>query len=179
MSQYISPQNWILFSIPILFFIGSFMHFIYQLSGKKIIVALFSPINESIWEHSKLSVFPILICWICYAILFPDSLANSLSIWLTGCLTSLISSIFIMLSLFYFYTQAFGIESLWIDIFIFFLSILFSQLLGLHIYQYATGLPVTVCILCFIIIIGIYFLFTFSPPKLPLFRDGPTGKFGI
>jgi hypothetical protein len=39
---------------------GVFLHFTFELSGKNYFVALFSPVNESIWEHLKLLFFPFL-----------------------------------------------------------------------------------------------------------------------
>lgn len=40
---------------------GSMLHFIYQLSGSNQIVALFSAVNESVWEHGKLFLLPLII----------------------------------------------------------------------------------------------------------------------
>ena len=40
---------------------GSFAHFVYGWSNQNHIAGLFTPINESIWEHMKLLFFPMLI----------------------------------------------------------------------------------------------------------------------
>lgn len=46
----LSPsEKWIILGIPIIFLIGSFMHFLYDLSGQNPIIGLFAPINESIF----------------------------------------------------------------------------------------------------------------------------------
>ena len=47
--------------IAFIVFLGSFLHFTYELSGFNQVVAAFSAVNESTWEHLKLSVFPALI----------------------------------------------------------------------------------------------------------------------
>lgn len=39
---------------------GSLTHFFYEWSGHNPIVGLFTPVNESIWEHMKLLFFPML-----------------------------------------------------------------------------------------------------------------------
>jgi len=39
--------------------VGSLLHFTYEWSGKSIIVGLFSPVNESVWEHLKLGYFSL------------------------------------------------------------------------------------------------------------------------
>ena len=40
---------------------GTLAHFLYDWTGNNHIVGLFTPINESIWEHMKLLFFPMLI----------------------------------------------------------------------------------------------------------------------
>ena len=40
---------------------GTLAHFLYDWTGSNHIVGLFTPINESIWEHMKLLFFPMLI----------------------------------------------------------------------------------------------------------------------
>lgn len=37
---------------------GSVSHFLYDWTGKNPVVGLFTPANESIWEHMKLLFFP-------------------------------------------------------------------------------------------------------------------------
>lgn len=40
---------------------GILLHFLYDFSGKVLIVGIFAPINESIWEHLKLGFYPIIL----------------------------------------------------------------------------------------------------------------------
>ena len=42
-------------------FLGVVLHFLYEFTGKSVWAGLFSPINESIWEHMKLAFFPLLV----------------------------------------------------------------------------------------------------------------------
>ncbi len=39
---------------------GTLAHFLYEWTGKNFIAGLFTPVNESIWEHMKLIFFPML-----------------------------------------------------------------------------------------------------------------------
>lgn len=41
--------------------LGTLFHFAYEWSGDNFIVGLFTPVNESTWEHMKLIFFPMLI----------------------------------------------------------------------------------------------------------------------
>ena len=60
------PEKWILLGIPVLFVIGSLMHFAFQLLWENPIVGLIAPVNESIWEHAKLLVWPMILWWVLY-----------------------------------------------------------------------------------------------------------------
>ena len=53
----------ILISIPFLFILGSLLHFAYDLSKQNKIVGTFTPVNESIFEHSKLLLYPLILFW--------------------------------------------------------------------------------------------------------------------
>ena len=48
---------------------GTLLHFVYEWSGESLLVGIFSPINESVWEHLKLLFFPMSV-WILLGILF-------------------------------------------------------------------------------------------------------------
>ena len=45
----------------VIFFAGSFLHFLYELSGFALIAAPFGSVNESTWEHLKLFYWPALL----------------------------------------------------------------------------------------------------------------------
>jgi hypothetical protein len=49
---------WALIGFVVVFFVGSFLHFSFELSGYQIWVAAFSAVNESAWEHLKMFYFP-------------------------------------------------------------------------------------------------------------------------
>ena len=80
---------------------------------------------------------------------------------------------------FYFYTQAFGVELLWVDIALLFASLLLGQLMGLHVYRHGGGLSTALVLVLFAVIVLAFVVFTFFPPRIPLFRDSSTGLYGI
>ena len=57
----ISQTKTILLSYIIFTIMGSLLHFTYKKSGNNFFVGLFTPINESVFEHLKLVIFPIII----------------------------------------------------------------------------------------------------------------------
>lgn len=173
------PEKWILIGIPILFFIGSIMHFLYNIFGENPFVGLIAPVNESIWEHTKMVLLPIILWWSIFFFAREKHYAIDKNKWFTGALASLLTAIITIPLIYYFYTEAFGVELLWADILILLLSVTLGQLLGLHIYRNGTGINANFVISVFIVLILIFMLFTFFPPHIPIFRDGPTGGYGV
>lgn len=175
----LKPTFWILLSIPIIFILGSLMHFAYNLSRKTTIVGIFTPVNESIWEHLKLSVYPTFL-WYFLGFLI---LKNNINIynWFFCCIISVITSAFVIVTFYYTYTGSLGIHSLFLDIFSLFLGLFIAQCLSLHIYKYTDIGPrgFYVSVLISLLIFICFTKFTFSPPKLPIFLDSVTQKYRI
>jgi hypothetical protein len=48
------------------------MHFAYDWSGQLTIVGIFTPVNERIWGHLKLSIYPTFLWWIIGFFTFND-----------------------------------------------------------------------------------------------------------
>lgn len=169
MLKRIKPETYTLLGILVLFVVGSLFHFLYSLTGECFIVGLFVPINESIFEHTKMVVLPIFIWWfIFYLFRKKDLFVNA---WFTSALIAMISAIIAIPMLFYFYSQAFGIESLVIDILILLISLAIGQILGLHYYRHGKGIEYHFAIFLMIVIIILFAFFTINPPAFPIFNS--------
>ena len=173
----LSPgEKWILLGIPVIFIIGSLFHFIYDWSGKNIIVGLISPIDESIFQHIKLVVIPIICWWTFYYYLKGKNDNISPEKWFAGALISLLSSIILIPSFYYLYTGALGIESLIVDVLILLVALFFAQLLGLHFFRHSKGFDTTVVLCSFVFIILLFAILTLHSPNLPIFIDASKAK---
>lgn len=179
MNNIIKPESWFIVGIPIIFLIGSLAHFLYDRSGKSIIVGIFTPVNESTWEHLKLSVYPTLL-WYIAGLLFLQNKIN-FYVWYICCVISIIMSCIVITCFYYTYTGALGIQSLFLDIFSLFLGLTIAQCLTLYIYNNAilTVFHYYLSIIIGSLIIISFTLFTFVPPKLPIFMDPETKQYGI
>jgi hypothetical protein len=172
---FIKPKDpgafWLLLGIPVIIILGSLFHFIYEWSGNNVFVGLISPINESVWEHLKLTFYPTILWGILGYIIFKDTL--SLPNYVYSWAISLIIGPIIILTLFYTYTGILGTHSLILDIAIFMIAVIISQLLALYIYSHSDItqnyllLPILIVLLLFIA----FTVFTFDPPNLPLFIE--------
>lgn len=174
-----NPEKWILKGIPFLFAAGSATHFIYDFTGNNLLAGLFTAINESVWEHTKMIVWPVILWWFIYYLWKRKSYSIDCRKWFTSCLIAMVTGIIVIPLLFYFYTEAFGIEKIWIDILILLLADIAGQLLALHFHRHANGFN---CILAIVIILAIavlYMIFTVYPPHIPILQDSQTGRYGI
>ena len=147
---------------------GTLAHFLYGWTGNNHIAGLFTPINESIWEHMKLVFFPMLI----YSLIMILKFHRKYS-----CITSALSfgilvGTFLIPLFYYTYTFFLGTNIFILDISTFILSIViafwlsYKLTLSCRLEPYSPLLFILVCILfvCFLI-------FTCHPPNTTIFQD--------
>lgn len=155
---------------------GTLLHFLYDWTNQSILIAIFSGVNESTWEHMKLLFFPMFIFALIQFRFFKED-ENFWCIKLAGIITGL----FLIPVLFYTYNGVFGKSPDWINIAIFFISAAATFILETRLFK-KDSLPCKSPRLAFVFIclIGILFaVFTFTPPQIPLFQDPLTGTYGI
>ena len=105
--------------------LGTLSHFFYQWSHENILIGLFSPVNESVWEHLKLLFFPALT----YMFIEQKAMGKAMPGLLGKNLLGLFAGLLVMLLLFYGYTAFSGKSILWVDIGIFCVCVLLTFLL--------------------------------------------------
>ena len=172
-------EQQILLGIPVLFLLGFAVHFLYELSGRQMLVGFFAPVNESVWEHLKLVLWPMLLWWAVYYIRVAQRREIDASAWFMGAFLALISAQSSIVLLFYFLQGAFGVESVIADIIIFFLAVLLGQCVGLRQYHRGSSVSWMVPLLLIMGLLVLSIVFTLVPPDAPLFRDPNTGLRGI
>ncbi|MDP4120541.1 MAG: DUF6512 family protein [Bacillota bacterium] len=171
----------VIINTVILGIFASLSHFAYDLSGNSVIVGIFNPINESVWEHLKFMFFPNLLWWIIIYFIQKKSCDIDIQKWIISTAVSVVTAPLMVIFLFYSYTEAFGVESVIIDILLVFVCYFIALKLAFHIYQYVkpSNLKVIISILIISIIFVAFIVFTFNPPHLPIFFDKTTGTYGI
>ncbi len=170
-------KKFILIIIPLLFLLGALFHFLFDLSNENILIALIAPINESIWEHTKMILFPYIIIFTSFFFIHKKLDVNK---YFFSLFISIIVGILTIPLLYYTYTEAFGIDLVLIDILLLLFSNIISTLLFTHIYnKIKDTIPWYVSVLLILNLWIFYIIFTFNPPLLPIFVDPSTGYFGI
>ena len=167
---------WQLMGFAITSFLGTVLHFLYDWLGKSPIVAAFSGVNESTWEHMKLLFWPMLVYTIVQSLFF-KGYDGFICIKTRGILLG----IALIPTIFYTYNGVIGKSPDWINIAIFFISaaatyIYESRALKKDSVHYCRP-RIAILILCLLAIS--FVLFTFRTPPLNIFKDPITESYGI
>ena len=156
--------------------IGSLLHFTFDFTNSNLFVGLFTPVNESVWEHFKLVLVPLTLFAILIFLLKKDTLNN---IMFATSFSIILSNIFIYV-IFTLYGALGFPESVISSITIYALGMALGFLL-IYIFSHSTNFANT-NIIGTILIFLIYISFmttTFYPPQLEIFRDKVTNTYGI
>ena len=171
-----SINMWQLVGFGVTSLSGTLLHFLYDWSGKSSLVAPFSSVNESTWEHMKLLFWPLFIYAIAEYLFFKERR----DFWLVKLRGTLLGLVLIPV-LFYTYNGAIGKSPDWINIAIFFIS-------AAAVYRYESKLfrrngsayPSQWLAIASLAVIALLFIvFTFATPQIGIFMDPTTGAYGV
>ena len=162
--------NWLGFGVVTLG--GTILHFLYDWTGGSIWVAAFSGVNESVWEHMKLLFWPLFL----FAVVQRLCFRNQENFWSVK-LRSVLLGLLLIPVLFYTWNGAFGKSPDWLNIAIFYISAGAVFLYEYRAFQTTRPSRLAFAAIC---VVGLLFIvFTFAPPRLPLFQDPVTRVYGI
>nr|WP_319488019.1 DUF6512 family protein [uncultured Caproiciproducens sp.] len=155
---------------------GTILHFVYAWTGNNRFVGVFSPTNESVWEHLKMLFVPIILFSIIEYFAIGKDYKNFISAKSFGILLGM----FFIIAFFYTYTGIIGKNYLWIDILTFILGVVIAFVYsGRNINNDQNDPTTKLGGLLFLAALAIGFaVFTFRPPHIGLFVDPVTKKSG-
>ena len=156
---------------------GTLLHFLFDWSHGSVVVAVFSAVNESIWEHLKLLFYPMTLFAIIEYLFWGK---NTESFWCIKGIGSLVGLLMIPV-IYYTYTGSLGIKADWFNIAIFFITAGVVCWLEIRLLQQNTVYPIdfVYVIILLGLMAGVFAIFTFFPPHIPLFQDPVTGSYGF
>lgn len=111
--------------------VGTLLHFLYEFSGGNLLVAMFSATNESIVEHIKIAVISTYIVAIVKMWIEEKRKYN---LW-SSLFFKFITQIIILTILFFSYQKIIQVENRILDILIFYVSIILSEVVECMIEQ--------------------------------------------
>jgi hypothetical protein len=155
---------------------GTLIHFVYQWSGNNRMVGLFTPVNESTWEHLKLLLTPMVLFSIVEYFVVGKDYPNFIPAKALGILLGMIA----ILAIFYTYTGILGKNYLWADILTFILGVAVAYAYSWKIIKkqpIGASSQIIGIIIVFILILS-FAVFSFYPPHIPMFLDPVTKSYG-
>ena len=156
--------------------VGSLFHFLFNLSNQNTLIALFAPINESVWEHLKMLWFPYIL-----TAFFEKQFIKSENFFFSKLCGGAVGIASITV-IFYAYSTIARKHFLLMDIVCFILGVLFAFLTSYKINEKQNNKYKKFEMLSLVLIIAIsilFFTFTFAPPKTELFKDSTNNTYGI
>lgn len=156
---------------------GTFLHFLFDLTGQSVAAALISAVNESVWEHMKLIFFPMLL----YALIEYRAWGRQRRGFWCVKLTGIALALTLIPVLFYTYTGIFGTSVSLVNVIIFYIAAAAAFAAETHSFQqgHPCRLPAPAAVLLLALIAAAFLRLTFSPPRIPFFRDPVTGTYGF
>lgn len=157
--------------------LGTFLHFLFDLTGGSTAAALFSAVNESIWEHTKLIFYPMVLFAVIEYFAWGKEKEGFWCVKLIGILLSLI----LIPVAYYTYTGILGVNADWFNIVIFFLAAGLGCFAETKLWErgFSCKLPPWIAIGILLLIGAAFTAFTFYPPQIPFFRDPQNGAYGL
>lgn len=154
---------------------GVLLHFTYEWSGQNSIVALFSSVNESTWEHLKLAFFPMLIIAVMGYFIFGKNINNYIEANTVG----ILSAISFITVFFYTYSGIIGDNYAVINILAFVVGVILGEVItykliksGWKSYEKIYVVIIGILIICFVV-------FTYYPPQINYFKDPVNNTYGV
>ncbi len=157
--------------------VGTILHFLFDWTGGNMVVAIFSAVNESIWEHLKLLLYPMLAVAVIEYFFWGKEVNSFWCIKLIGILVGLL----LIPVVYYTYTGILGIKADWFNITIFFLvaAVVYWAETKLFQWGYTCQISSKLVVALICLIAAIFTVFTFLPPRIPFFQDPITGTYGF
>lgn len=157
--------------------LGTFLHFLFDLSGENVVAGLISAVNESVWEHMKLLFYPMVLFGYVEWRIWGKGNSGFWTVKLMGVVLGLL----LVPVLYYTYTGALGVSADWFNITIFFIAAAVAFWTETKLFQrgWESRVRDKGAVLCLVLIGAVFTVLTFVPPQIPLFCDPSTGGYGI
>ncbi len=154
---------------------GTLLHFLFEWTNENILIAAFSAVNESVWEHLKLVFFPMLLT----SILGYFLIGKSLQRFFCSRLKGILASIIFIIIFFYTYTGIIGTNYAILDIGSFFIAVILGELLSYKNMTSSKKCNKNSSMIILIILTFLFIIFTYLTPHINLFRDPITNEYGF
>lgn len=150
--------------------LGVIFHYTYNWSGKNEIIAAFTAVNESTWEHLKLAFFPMLIM----AVVGYFVIGKEANNYIESKAKAIVFAITFITVVFYTYNGVIGKDSKIFNILLFIFSVIIGEsiaYINMIKKDDSTKESKAFSILIIFALLISFITFTYNTPKLNLFKD--------
>ena len=169
-------KNWFIIVVLVCLVLGTLLHFTYEWSGEDKIVAIYSAVNESTWEHLKLVFYPMTIMAIIGAFVIKKQKNN----YWAGQAIGILTAMTFITVFFYTYTGIIDKNFAILDIASFIVAILLGEYVTYKIITSEKKYDMEKISTVLIIALFLSFLvYTYNPPKIQYFKDPINGSYGV
>lgn len=169
-------KNWFIIVVLVCLLLGTLLHFTYEWSGEDKIVAIYSAVNESTWEHLKLVFYPMTIMAIIGTFVIKKQKNN----YWAGQAIGILTAMTFITVFFYTYTGIIGENFAILDIASFIVAILLGEYVTYKIITSEKKYDMEKISIVLIIALFLSFLvYTYNPPKIQYFKDPINGSYGV
>lgn len=167
---------WQLWGFAVAGLVGTLLHFLYEWTGESVLVAPFSGVNESTFEHMKLLFWPTFA----FSIIESRYFYDREDFWCVK-LRGIILGLSLIPIFFYTYNGVIGKSPDWVNIAIFFVSAAIEFIYETRQFNNKSLIcknpKVPIALLSAIALL--FIVFTFLTPEIGIFKDPLTGTYGI
>lgn len=159
------------------FALAALLHFLYDWTGGLRFAAIFAAVNESVWEHVKILLWPYLLWSFAVQYFLKPDVKRLVVARTAGAYTVALLTICV----FYIYTGVLGRSVAWFDILSAALWLLVGEIVSLRILnaRWSTDEYYLIALAAMVLLVVMLLCFTVSPPQLGLFADPTTGLYGL
>ena len=156
---------------------GTLLHFLFDWTGGSTAAALVSAVNESIWEHTKLLFYPMVL----FALIEYKAWGREVKGFWCMKLAGILTGLMLIPVIYYTYTGILGQSADWFNITIFFVAAGISYYAETKLLQKnaACLIPARVALAVVFLLAAAYTVLSFWPPQIPFFQDPVTGTYGF
>ena len=157
--------------------LGTFLHFLFDITKGRAASALVSAVNESIWEHMKLLFYPMVI----FAVIEYKAWGKEYNGFWCIKLKGILLGLALIPVIYYTYTGALGVSADWFNITIFFIAAAAAFFAETKLFEREKNCKLNkgAAIFAILLIAAAFTVFTFVTPRLPIFEDPVTGNYGV
>ncbi len=169
--------QWALLGIAGVAVIATLWHFLFFLTGEFDVIGAIVPVNNSIWEHFKVILYPVLI----FAAIEYRYIGYRANNFLIAKTVAILLTLLLIGAVFYTYYYMAGEQIAAVDISIFIGALIIGQLFGAWVMtldplpKYLNYIAVLLLVALAVVLI----VYTYDPPHARIFFDSAAGVYGL